>query len=71
MMVEADGRTGPGGGLPRTSGLAPAKEMDREIKESIISSLKLVLRNRKGKILYNDTGRYAGLEIVGDMVQYY
>lgn len=45
--------------------------MDREIQESIISTLKLVLKNRKGEVLYSDTGRYAGLEIVGDMVQYY
>lgn len=45
--------------------------MEREIKESIISSLHLVLKNRRGEILFSDTGRYAGLEIVGDMEQYY
>ena len=45
--------------------------MDREIQESIISTLKLVLKTRQGEVLYSDTGRYAGLEIVGDMVQYY
>lgn len=45
--------------------------MDREIQESIISSLELVLKNRNGKILYRDTGIHAGLEIVGDMMQYY
>ena len=45
--------------------------MDRDIKESIISTLKLVLKNRRGEVLYSDTGRYAGLEIVGDMEQYY
>ncbi len=45
--------------------------MDREIQESIISTLKLVLKNRRGEVLHSDTGKYAGLEIVGDMVQYY
>lgn len=45
--------------------------MEREIQESIISSLKLVLKNRRGDVLHSDTGKYAGLEIVGDMVQYY
>jgi tocopherol cyclase len=45
--------------------------MDREIQESIISTLKLVLKNRRGEVLHSDTGRYAGLEIVGDMEQYY
>ena len=45
--------------------------MDREIQESIISTLKLVLKNRGGEVLYSDTGKFAGLEIVGDMEQYY
>ena len=45
--------------------------MDREIQESIISTLKLVLKNRRGEVLYSDTGKFAGLEIVGDMEQYY
>lgn len=45
--------------------------MDREIQESIISTLKLVLKNRRGEVLYRDTGKFAGLEIVGDMEQYY
>jgi len=45
--------------------------MDRDIKECIISSLDLALKNRNGEILFSGTGRYAGLEIVGNMEQYY
>lgn len=45
--------------------------MDREIRESIISTVSLVLKNRSGTLIFSDTGRFAGLEIVGDMEQYY
>lgn len=45
--------------------------MDRDIKESIISSLDLVLKNRNGETLFSGRGGYAGLEIVGNMEQYY
>jgi len=45
--------------------------MDRDIKESIVSSLHVELKNRKGEVLFSDWGRHSGLEIVGDMEQYY
>lgn len=45
--------------------------MDREIKESIISTVVVELKNRMGDPIFSDTGRFAGLEIVGDMEQYY
>ncbi len=45
--------------------------MKREIKESIISTLHLELKDRHGNVLFSDAGRFAGLEIVGDMQQYY
>jgi hypothetical protein len=45
--------------------------MDRDIKESIVSTLNLELRKRNGEVLFKDTGRFAGLEIVGDVTQYF
>ena len=45
--------------------------MDREIKESIISTLSLELKSSSGALIYSDTGLFSGLEIVGDMEQYY
>jgi hypothetical protein len=45
--------------------------MDREIKESILSRVNLELKDRHGNIKFKDMGRFAGLEIVGDMEQYY
>ncbi len=45
--------------------------MDRDIKESIVSSLKVELKNRNGEVLFTDWGWHSGLEIVGDMTQYY
>ncbi len=45
-------------------------EMDREIRESIISTVILELKDRAGRVLFHDTGRFAGLEIVGDMEKY-
>ncbi len=46
-------------------------EMDREIKESVISTVSLELKDRTGRVLFADHGKYAGLEIVGDMEQYF
>ena len=60
--------------LRRDGGILKAPRhgaMDRDIKESIISSLHLELKNRKGEVLFSDQGKFAGLEIVGDMEQYY
>jgi hypothetical protein len=45
--------------------------MDRDIKESIVSTLNLELRKRNGELVFKDTGRFAGLEIVGDVAQYF
>jgi tocopherol cyclase len=45
--------------------------MERNIKESIISTIDLELKNNQGKLLFSDTGQYSGLEIVGDMEQYF
>jgi hypothetical protein len=45
--------------------------MEREIRESIVSAVSIELRNRHGELVQKDTGQFAGLEIVGDMEQYY
>jgi len=45
--------------------------MDREIKESILSTVSLELKERNGKLLFSGSGRFAGLEIVGNMEQYF
>jgi hypothetical protein len=45
--------------------------MERHIKESILSTLDLELKNQKGEVIFSDRGRFAGLEIVGNMEQYY
>lgn len=44
--------------------------MEREIRETIVSKITVVLRGIRGEVLFSDTGRSAGLEIVGDMEQY-
>lgn len=46
-------------------------KMDREIQESIVSSLDLELKDKKGEILFHGTGKHAGLEIVGDVAKYF
>ena len=54
---------GEGGGL-----IAPVKgDMNRQMKESLNSTLHVELRDRKGKPLFNDTSHIAGLEISGVM----
>ena len=46
--------------------------MDREIKESIISTVNLELKDRHGNVdIRVMMAQFAGLEIVGDMEQYY
>ena len=60
--------------LKQEGGLLKAPEngsMERHIKESILSTLDLVLKNHRGDILFSGTGRYAGLEIVGKMEKFY
>lgn len=46
-------------------------EMDREIKESIVSSMTIELINKQGKILFEGTGAHTGLEIVGDVGKFF
>ncbi len=45
--------------------------MERDIQESIVSSLQLVLMDHSGKLLFTGTGTFAGLEIVGDVAKYF
>jgi hypothetical protein len=45
--------------------------MDREIQESVVSSLDLVLLDHQGKVIFRGTGIHAGLEIVGDVAKYF
>lgn len=45
--------------------------MERDIQESIVSSLQLVLKDHSGKLLFKGTGSHAGLEIVGDVAKYF
>jgi hypothetical protein len=62
------------GALKQEGGLLKAPKlgsMERHIKESILSSLDLVLKNREGQLIYAGRGNFAGLEIVGNMEQYY
>ena len=46
-------------------------EMDRDIQESIVSRMNIELRDKEGKVLFTGTGKHAGLEIVGDVAQYF
>ncbi|HPF17551.1 MAG TPA: tocopherol cyclase family protein [Thermotogota bacterium] len=39
--------------------------MERKISESISSTVKVTLKNKKGEILFEDDGKNAGLEVVG------
>lgn len=45
--------------------------MDREIRESIVSTVELELTGRKGELLFRDSGSFAGLEIVGRVEEYF
>ena len=54
---------GEGGGL-----LAPVNgDMTRQMKESLDSTLHVELRDRKDRLLFNDTSHIAGLEISGEI----
>lgn len=39
--------------------------MERKISESISSTVKVLLRDKKGEIIFEDYGKHAGLEVVG------
>jgi hypothetical protein len=45
--------------------------MEREIRESIISTVYLELKTRRGEMLFRDSGQFAGLEIVGNVEHYF
>jgi hypothetical protein len=45
--------------------------MERVITESVVSEMTLELRDRKGPVLFSDSGIHTGLEIVGDVAQYF
>ncbi len=58
----------------KTGGILKAPrhgEMDREIKESIVSSMMLKLEDKQGKLLFKGRGAYTGLEIVGDVAKFF
>lgn len=39
--------------------------MSRKISESITSVVKVILKDKNGKIIFEDYGNRAGLEVVG------
>jgi hypothetical protein len=45
--------------------------MEREIQESVVSSLDLALKDNRGTLVFKQRGMHAGLEIVGDVAQYF
>lgn len=45
--------------------------MDREIQESIVSTMLLQLKDIHGNILFEGKGKHTGLEIVGDVAGYF
>ncbi|MFO7668672.1 MAG: tocopherol cyclase family protein [Bacteroidales bacterium] len=45
--------------------------MEREIQESIVSSLNLELKDKRGILIFKQKGVHAGLEIVGDVAKYF
>lgn len=57
-------------GVSKRSGTLKAPvlgKMDRAIHESIDAEIEVEVRDNKGKVVFSDTGSYAGLEFVGDM----
>lgn len=55
-------------GQYKKSGILKAPKnglMERKIAESISSNVKVVLKDKKGKIVFEDFGENAGLEVVG------
>jgi hypothetical protein len=50
---------------------APASgDMSRRIKESIDSTIDLSLHDNKGKLIYKDSARRAGLEVIEEIFSY-
>jgi len=50
---------------------APASgDMSRRIKESIDSTIDLTLHDKDGKLIYEDSGKRAGLEIIEEIFHY-
>jgi hypothetical protein len=50
---------------------APASgDMSRRIKESIDSTIDLSLYDNGGKLIYKDSGKRAGLEVVEEIFNY-
>jgi hypothetical protein len=45
--------------------------MDRDIRESMVAGIHIALKNRKGEMIFSGTGKYAGVEIVGRVEQYF
>jgi tocopherol cyclase len=45
-------------------------DMSRRIKESIDSEITLNLYDKKGNLMYNDTGKRAGLEVIEKIFEY-
>lgn len=41
--------------------------MDRYIKESVVSGMRITLKDKQGKMLFDSTGEPGGFEIVGDI----
>jgi hypothetical protein len=39
--------------------------MERKISESISSTVKVILKDKKGKVIFEDYGKNSGLEVVG------
>jgi tocopherol cyclase len=51
--------------------MAPASgDMSRRIKESIDSTVDLTLHDKNGKLLYEDSGKRAGLEVIEEIFKY-
>jgi hypothetical protein len=50
---------------------APASgDMSRRIKESIDSTIDLTLLDKDGKLIYEDSGKRAGLEIIEEIFRF-
>jgi hypothetical protein len=45
--------------------------MERDIRESMVSGIRIDLYRRNGELIFSDRGDYAGVEIVGKVEQYF
>jgi len=43
--------------------------MDRRIAESVDAELKITMMNKKGNVVFTDSTKIAGLEMVGDYMK--